>query len=51
MHEVTSAALELDKDPAVKAIILTGEGPKVMACCPPFPTGTALSLACAVPLV
>ncbi|GAB4818518.1 hypothetical protein N2152v2_005564 [Parachlorella kessleri] len=31
MHEVTSAALALDQDPLVKAIILTGEGPKAFA--------------------
>ena len=31
MVEVTSAALALDQDPLVKAIILTGEGPKAFA--------------------
>jgi hypothetical protein len=31
MLEVTSAALSLDQDPQVKAIILTGEGPKAFA--------------------
>ena len=31
MLEVTSAALALDQDPLVKAIILTGEGPKAFA--------------------